>query len=219
VPDYRAALNQSLAGIRLAAPSGYFSEQVDAEILEAVQGATRVLADCGAIIKERQNVTFAEDLFLTNRTALAAEAAAFHREHLQTQAENFGADLLPRLRSGATISTADYARARRHQVELRRALEIYFSDVDLLATPTTRVVAPRFGNDAAAMAQQLTAFTAPFNLTGFPAISLPCGLTRQGLPIGLQLVARPWNEALLLRAAHHYQLATDWHTRQPPLGR
>ncbi len=217
VPDYSAALDQPLAGVRLAMPSGYFSEQVDPEILNAVQEATGVLADCGAaIVREPRNVPFAEDSFQTNRTVLSAEAATFHRERLQTRAGDFGADVLMRLRSGAGISTADYAWARRRQVELRRSLELYFSEVDLLAMPTTRAVAPRFKSNGIAMAQHLTAFTAPFNLTGFPAISLPCGLTREGLPIGLQLVGRPWEEARLLQVAHQYQLATDWHKRQPP---
>jgi aspartyl-tRNA(Asn)/glutamyl-tRNA(Gln) amidotransferase subunit A len=215
VPDYSAALHQSLAGIRLAAPSGYFAAEVDSEVLDAVQVATRVLAAGGAAINQKE-MEFAGDMFQTNRAVLNAEAAAFHRERMETGAADFGADVLARLRLGAAISTPEYVRARRHQLELRRALEIYFSDVDLLATPTTRVVAPRFGSDALAMSQHLTPFTAPFNLAGFPAISLPCGLNREGLPIGLQLVARPWAEALLLRAAHQYQLATDWHKRQPP---
>jgi aspartyl-tRNA(Asn)/glutamyl-tRNA(Gln) amidotransferase subunit A len=224
VPDYCAALNQSLAGIRIAVPSGYFAADVDPEILNAVQEASRVLAECGAIIT-REEMPFGEDMFLTNRAVLSAEAAAFHQDNMQKRAEDFGPDVLTRLRNGAAISTAEYARARRHALELKRALEVYFSSVDLLATPTTRIVAPRFGSDAVAMSQHLTPCTAPFNLTGFPAISLPCGFARspspapgrERLPIGLQLVARPWDEALLLQAAHQYQLETDWHSRQPPL--
>jgi aspartyl-tRNA(Asn)/glutamyl-tRNA(Gln) amidotransferase subunit A len=215
VQDYSAALLQPLEGIRLAAPSGYFAAEVDSEVLDAVQVATRVLAASGAAINQKE-MAFAGDMFQTNRAVLNTEAAAFHGERMETGAAGFGADVLARLRIGAAISTPEYVRARRHQLELRRALEIYFSDVDLLATPTTRVVAPRFGSDALAMSQHLTPFTAPFNLAGFPAISLPCGVNREGLPIGLQLIARPWAEALLLRAAHQYQLATDWHKRQPP---
>lgn len=214
VPDYLADLNRPLAGIRLAVPSGYFEEQVDPEVLKAVQAAIRVLAESGAAIV-RKDMAFAEDMFLTNRAVLNAEAAAYHRERLQTQAQDFGADVLTRLRIGEAIPTADYVRSRRHQLELRRTLEVYFNDVDLVATPTTRAVAPQFGSDAVAMAQHLAAFTAPFNLSGFPAISIPCGLNHEGLPMGLQLVARPWAESLVLQAAHQYQLVTDWHKRQP----
>lgn len=214
VPDYRSALDQTLDGVRIAVPSGYFAAEVDAEILSAVQEAARLLEARGAKIT-RKELTFGGEMFLTNRAVLNAEAAAFHAGHMKNQPNDIGADVLTRLRTGEAISTADYVRARRRQLELRRALEIYFSDVDLLATPTTRVVAPRFGSDAVAMSQHLTPFTAPFNLAGFPAVSLPCGFNHEGLPIGLQLVARPWAEALLLQAAHQYQLATDWHKRIP----
>ncbi len=129
----------------------------------------------------------------------------------------FGEDVLTRLKNGAAVRAPDYARAVRREAELIRALDLYFSDVDLVLTPTTRVPAPRFQNVAVALSQDLTAFTAPFNLSGFPAISVPCGFTRAGLPIGMQLVARPWNEALTLRAANEYQQATSWHRRVPPL--
>ncbi len=216
VPDYSAALNQALAGIRIAAPGGYFAEKVTEEVLGAVQAATRVLLDCGAQLVQK-DMPFAQDLFLTNRTVLSAEAAALHQKEMETRADDFGADVLTRLRGGAAIPAPDYVRARRRQVSLTRARDLYFEDTDLLVIPTTRIVAPRLSEDPVELSQHLTAFTAPFNLTGFPAISLPCGFTNRGLPIGLQLVARPWREELLLQAAHQYQRVTDWHKRQPPI--
>jgi aspartyl-tRNA(Asn)/glutamyl-tRNA(Gln) amidotransferase subunit A len=101
---------------------------------------------------------------------------------------------------------------------LRRQFEQFFTRHDLLLTPTTPVTAPLIeGPDAVEQARLLTRFTAPFNLTGLPALSLPCGFTASGLPIGLQLVARPWAESTLLRAGQAYQQATDWHLRRPPL--
>jgi Asp-tRNA(Asn)/Glu-tRNA(Gln) amidotransferase A subunit family amidase len=147
----------------------------------------------------------------------AAEGAAYHREYLATRAKDYGVDVLQRLQEGAAVSMFEYARWKRRQVELTRALELYFGDMDLLVTPTTRIAAPRFDDaeGAVGMAQHLTAFTVPFNLTGFPAISIPGGFTREGLPIGIQFIALPWHEALLLQVAHQYQLVTDWHTRQP----
>jgi aspartyl-tRNA(Asn)/glutamyl-tRNA(Gln) amidotransferase subunit A len=217
VPDYAATLNRPVEGLRLAVPAGFLVERVDEEILNAVHAATRAFADLGAQIVYK-DLPQVEDLIAVGRLR-AAEAAAYHREYLETRAEEYGADVLQRLRAGAAVPMTDYAMWKRQQAELRRGLELFFDDVDLLVTPTTRIVAPRFDSfgDAVVMAQDLTAFTVPFNLTGFPAISLPCGFTREGLPIGLQLVARPWREALLLQAAHQYQLLTDWHRRRPPV--
>jgi aspartyl-tRNA(Asn)/glutamyl-tRNA(Gln) amidotransferase subunit A len=215
VPDFSTTLTQPLTGWRIAAPSGYFAAHVDEEILSAVDAALALLTGCGATRVEK-NMPFVEELYRTNRLTLPVEAAAYHSEYLATRAQDYGADVRERLRAGAATAAADYVRARRRQVELTRALELYFSDVELLATPTTPVAAPRAGGDAAALAQRLTAFTAPFNLAGFPAISVCCGFTRTGLPMGLQFVARPWQEALLLQAAHQYQCLTDWHARRPP---
>ncbi|MGB8646895.1 MAG: amidase family protein, partial [Anaerolineae bacterium] len=155
--------------------------------------------------------------FQMNRTILSAEAAAVHQERMDKQSEDFGADVRTRLLRGAGVSAAEYVRARRRQVELTRALELYFTDVDIILTPATRTPAERWGEDAVSMAGSLTGFTGPFNLTGFPAIALPCGFTQDRLPIGLQLVANRWNEALVLRVAHQYQLVTDWHAQRPPL--
>src|SRR5207244_3281988 len=112
----------------------------------------------------------------------------------------YGADVFTRLKSFQQIRAEEYALARRRQAELKRELERFFANIDLLITPTTPVFAPRMGGDAVAMAQHLTAFTAPFDVTGAPAISIPCGFTSQGLPIGLQIVGRAWDEARVLQA-------------------
>jgi aspartyl-tRNA(Asn)/glutamyl-tRNA(Gln) amidotransferase subunit A len=153
-----------------------------------------------------------------NGLMVTSDAAAFHRERLQSSPSGFGADVLQRLKSGAAYSSTEYVLARRTQTTLRRQFELFFTSYDLLLTPTTPVTAPLIeGPDAVEQARLLTRFTAPFNLTGLPALSLPCGITLGGLPIGLQIVAAPWGEANLLRAGHAYQLATDWHTRRPAL--
>jgi len=213
-PDFARALNDSLRGLRFVAPKGYFEENVDAQILEQVENAARVLEDLGAIRVAKEFVT-APDLFQLNRTILRSEALAYHREYLANHAEQYGADVLRRLREGESITMAEYARARRAQAELVRALELWFEDVALLVVPTTRTAAPLRDADALEMARHLTAFTAPFNVTGLPAISLPCGFTREGLPIGVQFVGPRWREDLILRAAHQYQLATEWHLSIP----
>ncbi|MBI4672391.1 MAG: Asp-tRNA(Asn)/Glu-tRNA(Gln) amidotransferase subunit GatA [Chloroflexi bacterium] len=213
-PDFTRALNDSLRGLRFVAPKGYFEEKVDAQVLDAVKQAVGVLEELGAA-RVAKTFVAAPDMFQLNRVILRSEALAYHRNYLATQPEAYSPDVLRRLHEGESITTAEYALARRTQVELVRAFEVWFEDIDLLVIPTTRTAAPRVGTDPLEMAQHLTAFTAPFNVTGFPAISLPCGFTREGLPIGLQIVGARWREDLILRAAHQYQLATDWHERMP----
>jgi aspartyl-tRNA(Asn)/glutamyl-tRNA(Gln) amidotransferase subunit A len=97
-------------------------------------------------------------------------------------------------------------------------MENFFKEYDLLILPTTPVTAPLIeGTDAIEQARRLTRFTAPFNLTGLPALSIPCGLDSKGLPIGLQLVSGAWKEASILRAGQAFEDATDWHRKSPPL--
>jgi aspartyl-tRNA(Asn)/glutamyl-tRNA(Gln) amidotransferase subunit A len=127
--------------------------------------------------------------------------------------------VLARLRSSQAFTAADYARARRAQVQLMHDMQRVFRSVDLTVAPTTPMAAPRFENPAELEKARnvLSWFTAPFNMAGLPAISIPCGFTADGLPIGLQLVAAPWQEAQLLRAAFAYEQATAWHLRRPPI--
>jgi aspartyl-tRNA(Asn)/glutamyl-tRNA(Gln) amidotransferase subunit A len=156
------------------------------------------------------------DAALNNGLIVTSEAAAFHRERLEKSPEGFGEDVRQRLQIGAAYTSTEYILARRTQAELRRLFELFFDEYDILLTPTTPIPAPPLdGPNAIEQARTLTRFTAPFNLTGLPALSLPCGFTRDGLPIGLQIVARPWAEAALLRAGQAYEMATGWHLRRP----
>lgn len=214
--NYSVDLKNSLRGVRFAALRGYFEENVDPEITSAVRQAERVLVELGAICLEKE-LPSVEQMFDANRLTLRVEAATYHREWLKTRADEYGADVLARLSSFQQIPAQEYALARRRQAELKRELEHFFTDIDLLLTPTTPVSAPHMGGDAVTMAQHLTAFTAPFDVTGAPAISIPCGFTSQGLPIGLQIIGRAWNEASVLQAAHQFQQATDWHSKVPAL--
>jgi aspartyl-tRNA(Asn)/glutamyl-tRNA(Gln) amidotransferase subunit A len=115
----------------------------------------------------------------------------------------------------------DYVLAQRDREPIRAALWSVFDQVDVLVTPTLPTTAGRIGSNTVEIdgvtydtIEHITRFTYPFNLSGFPAMSVPCGFDRLGLPIGLQLAAAPWREALLLRVAHQYQQATDWHQRR-----
>ncbi|MBN2550922.1 MAG: amidase [Anaerolineales bacterium] len=215
--NYTAQISEGVRGWRVALATGDFFEGIDSEVWGAVQQASQVFEGLGARV-ERVELPFARQAALANGQMVVAEAAFIHRERLQNQPEMFGADVLARLQSGAALGQPEYIQARRTQSLLRREFERFFDHFDLLLTPTTPIPAPLIeGPDAVEQARLLTRFTAPFNLTGLPAISLPCGFSSQGLPIGLQIIARPWAEAALLRAAYAYEQVTDWHTRTPNL--
>lgn len=216
VPDFSAMLTEPLRGARFALLGDYFEQDVDDEIVRAVRDTARVFEESGAVRVEKV-LADAQEMFHINRVTLRVEAAAIHHEWLETRAQEYGADVYTRLKSFQTIRADEYARAKRRQAELTRAMDLFFADLDFFITPTTRIPAPRIGSDALNLAQHLTAFTAPFDVTGVPAISIPCGFTRDGLPIGLQIVGRAWNEARVLQAAHQYQQETAWHSHTPAL--
>lgn len=216
VDDYQQNLREGVKGWRIAlASDAYFREITDSEVWHAVQTASQVFESLGAQVAP---VEFPEarQAARANGLMTPADAAAFHQERLESHPEMFGADVRQRLQTGAAFSVTEYILARRTQTLLRYQFTLFFEDYDILLTPTTPIAAPPIeGPDAVEQARLLTRFTAPFNLTGLPALSLPCGFTSEGLPVGLQIVGRPWAEAKILRAAYAYEQATEWHLRKP----
>lgn len=179
----------------------------DADVRAAVEEAIRALASQGARVEDVE-LPRADELMERQRVVIGTEAYAYHRERVEREPERIGADVLERLRRGKANSGADYAAARRARSEIRTAFDALFASYDAVALPTTVITAPlREAEDVLATAARLTALTSPFNLTGLPAISLPCGRGSDGLPVGLQLVGRRWHEARLLRVARAYEAA------------
>jgi aspartyl-tRNA(Asn)/glutamyl-tRNA(Gln) amidotransferase subunit A len=215
--DYLGHMLDGVKGRKIAFAVGEYVEDCDPEVLQALQEARCVFKELGAVIHE-VDVSFLREAALANGLMIAADGAAYHRERLAEHPDWFGADVRQRLEMGAAYTSSEYSLARRKQAELRRRCELLFESQHLLLLPTTPIPAPVFeGRDAVEEAKCLTRFTAPFNLTGLPAISLPCGFTKQGLPIGMQLVARHWAEAKILTAAYAYEQAMEWHKRVPEL--
>jgi aspartyl-tRNA(Asn)/glutamyl-tRNA(Gln) amidotransferase subunit A len=213
--DYLSRLHGGIEGWRVALASDEFFGKADPEVLALVSQAARTFAGLGAQVEE---VPFpgGYEAASANGLMTTSDAAAFHRERMKTRPEDFGADVLQRLRAGAAYTSTEYILARRTQTELRRRFQRFFDDYDVLLTPTTPIPAPPLeGPDAVEQARRLTRFTAPFNLTGLPALSLPCGFTSAGLPVGLQIISRPWAEAQVLRAGYAYEGATEWHLKKP----
>jgi aspartyl-tRNA(Asn)/glutamyl-tRNA(Gln) amidotransferase subunit A len=215
--DYMDHLSGGVRGWRIALASGKFFDKTDVEVKKAVYEAAKMFESLGAEIIEAE-LPQARQAAKENGLMTISDAAAFHYDRLQKNPEDFGEDIRQRLVTGAAHSSTDYIQARRTQTVLRRQFEMFFDDYDLLLTPTTPIPAPPIeGPDAVEQARLLTRFTAPFNLTGLPALSLPCGFTSNGLPVGLQIIARPWAEAHLLRAGNAYESATEWHKMKPAI--
>jgi aspartyl-tRNA(Asn)/glutamyl-tRNA(Gln) amidotransferase subunit A len=221
VNDPTRNLRAGVRGWRVALAIDGFtsaSKPPDPFVAQAVRAAAQVFDQLGAHVSE-VTLPNAQTAIRNTLTMIVSDAAAYHRERLQEQPEAFGVDVLESLQRGAALSAVEYALARRMQTSFRHQIEHFFNDYDILLTPTTPVAAPPVEESEAARngRPSLVCFTAPFNLAGAPALSLRCGFTADGLPIGLQIVARPWAEATVLRAGYAYEQATDWHTRKPPL--
>jgi aspartyl-tRNA(Asn)/glutamyl-tRNA(Gln) amidotransferase subunit A len=215
--DYLAQMDGGIRGWKVALASDEFFTRADEQVLAALQAAAGVLAQLGAQVIPAE-LPEGHAAALANGNMVTSDAAAFHRLRLEENPNGFGNDVLQRLQMGAARTSSEYVLLRREQSRLRRLYERFFEGFDLLITPSTPVVAPPIeGPDAIEQARLLTRFTAPFNLTGLPALSLPCGFSSDGLPIGLQIVGRPWAEAAVLRLAHAYEQATEWHLVRPGL--
>ncbi len=203
---------------KIGVPSSLIFHDLEEEVEQAFRKATATLEEMGCRLLETE-LGDVEDASKASIKILLAEAAAFHRERLRAEPQRFGPDVLERLRQGLEISGIDYALARRKQAEWKRKIELLFDTIDLLVLPATPIVAPTISEcDGLALASgALTRFMRLFNLTGAPALVLPCGFTTNKLPIGMQIVGPSWQEARILMLARAYESATDWHKRRPHL--
>src|SRR5580698_6258068 len=204
VADYVSGLKESVKSVRAGVPREYFFDDLDKEVAVAVEEALRVIRGLVSEIKDvRLDVP-------TDRTLQAAESWAVHKENVERSPELYQAETLRRLRTGEKISAAEYMQRRRELEEARRAITAVFSDVDVLITPTMPMPAPASAELKANPEQlRLLRNTRPFNVWGLPAISVPCGFTKGGLPIGLQIAGPHWREDLVLRVARTYERESE----------
>ena len=241
VPDYTAALGDDVRGLRVGVPDEYFIEGLDPEIEAAVRDAIVVLRDRGAAVERLSLPTTGHGL-ATYYVIAPAEASSNLARYdgvrygprvegrdlidmvSRTRAAGFGPEVKRRIMLGTYALSAGYYEAYYGQAQkvrtlVRRELEAALVRVDVIAAPTTPGVAFEHGAKADPLAMYLNdVFTIPASISGLPAISVPCGFSGSGLPIGLQLIARALDEPTLLRAAHAYERATPWHARRPALG-
>jgi aspartyl-tRNA(Asn)/glutamyl-tRNA(Gln) amidotransferase subunit A len=213
--DYLGHLVDHVEGRKVALGVGKFIEEAEPEVLEAIHQTARVFEALGCRVQE-VNLDWLREAALANRTMTQSDGAAVHRDRLKEHPEMFGEDIRRRLEDGTKTTSTEYILARRTQAEVKKRFEHFFESYDFLITPTTPIAAPTIeGHDAVEQAGRLTRFTAPFNLAGLPALSLPCGFTEEGLPIGLQIIAQAWADAKVLNVGYAFEQATEWHARFP----
>lgn len=215
--DFLGHLVDDMEGRKIALGIGGYIEGANPEVVSVVREATKVFEAMGCQVQE-VNVDWMREAAVANKIMTQSDGAAVHRDRLREHPELFGEDIRRRLEDGAKTSSTDYILARRTQTEVRKRCEQFFEAYDLLLTPTTPIAAPTIeGHDAVEQAGRLTRFTAPFNLAGLPALSLPCGFTEDGLPIGLQIVGRAWADSKVLNAGYAFEQVTNWHDLRPEL--
>jgi aspartyl-tRNA(Asn)/glutamyl-tRNA(Gln) amidotransferase subunit A len=221
VPDYMAATREQIKGLKIGVPSAFYVDDLDPEVTRVLDETIATFKAEGATIVA---VELPEQRQLTSacQLVLATEAAAYHKRWLIERPGDYGPQVLMRLQNGLSISGVAYLEAMRWRGPALAAYLAAVAGVDAVLAPAAPVPAPTIaesdvGNspDAEAVIQRLTRFTRPVNYLGLPSLSIPSGFTRGGLPVGMQLIGRSFDEAMLLRIGAAFQRATDFHARAP----
>jgi aspartyl-tRNA(Asn)/glutamyl-tRNA(Gln) amidotransferase subunit A len=221
VPDYNAAAQQSMKGLTIGVPTAFYVDDLDAEVARILDETIAVLKREGAHIVQVE-LPDQRQLTAACQVVLAVEAAAFHKRWMIERPQDYGPQVLMRLQNGLAIPGVSYLEAMRWRGPALSAHLAAVAGVDAVIAPVAPVAAPTIaesdvGNspDAEAVIQRLTRFTRPINYLGLPSLAIPVGFTRSGLPVGMQLIGRSFDEAMLLRIGAAFQRATDIHDRIP----
>jgi aspartyl-tRNA(Asn)/glutamyl-tRNA(Gln) amidotransferase subunit A len=214
-----ASLGESVSGLKVGVPRKGFFDDLQPDIRACVDEALTVIVGLVAEVRDVQLAVGG------HRTIFNAEIYEYHEEMVKTHPELYDPRTLPRILHCAGISAADYNRARQDLATERAAALQLFERMDLVVTPTVPVTAPRISELESLEVSELRSFetkylmrnTAPFSVLYWPSISVPCGFTTEGLPVGLQISGKPGEDATVLRLAHAYEQATEWHKQMPPI--
>jgi aspartyl-tRNA(Asn)/glutamyl-tRNA(Gln) amidotransferase subunit A len=222
--DYARDLDRGVAGLRIGVIDGYSLHHVQPAVEKSVRDALEILERAGA---RTVDVAIAdiEGNISAQLTVEAAEPSTYHQRWLRERPQDYGDDVRLLLEAGELLLATQYLQAQRYRALLRDQTMAALAHADVLVCPTLPFAATPLGDVSVEitpgapenMLSAIMQFTGLPSLTGLPAISVPCGFDADGLPVGLQLIGRPFDEATLLRAAAALQSQTDFHTKVPPL--
>ena len=219
VPDYSHSLREDIRGVRIGLPRHYFFADepgVNQEVVARVEQAVVALEGLGAHVEE-VTIPSLDYVRAANSVIMVSEAFAYHEPNLKTRPQEFGQIVRGRFRIGGLLSASDYLQAQRVRTWARRDFAQVMKTVDFLVTPTMTQPAAAFEGFDPMSTTRGKSFTAPFNVTGLPAISVPCGFTESGLPIGMQIAGKPFDEPGVIQAAYTYQQYAGWHELNPAI--
>lgn len=222
VPDYSAATGENIRGVRIGVPKQYFFEHVDPEIESAVRISIAKLESLGAqlvpVSLPNLDLCSPAEAHIT-----LAEATSYHEPYMRSKIDLYGPGVRTDLEAGRYLLAIDYVKSQRARTLLKHVFDDAFKNVDVIVSPTLPAFPPVIGDAYVqsgdlheAVIDAFLRFAIPYNLTGLPALTVPCGYSRVGLPIGLQIAGKPFDEMTLLRVGHAYEGAVPEH-RRPPL--
>lgn len=216
--DYTAALGKSMKGLKIGVIRHFYTrdEKADPEMTKSIEDALGLFESDGAEIREIE-VDPLQVYAACNRIILTSEAYAIHEKWLQERPQDYGARARQRLLAGAFLTAADYVNATRIRRKLVDRFHAAIADVDAVVTVSSMEPACRIDDDGMIERTYGRQARAPFNLTGSPAMSVPTGFSSSGMPLSMQIVGKPFQEAMIYRVAHAYERATEWTKRRPVL--
>lgn len=221
VPDYVGQLKNDISGVRVGVPKNHFFDRCDKEVITGVNVAIDLLKELGCRIVRFEFPCIPETMSAFN-VIDKCEVSAYHQQIMKLRADDYQPEVRAFLEQGLLIPATNYINALRTRSLVFREVLKLFRRFDAIVTPTTPIVAPEIGENTLSLdgddediSNAVIRYVAPFNLTGLPALTVPCGFSNRGLPIGMQVISKAYDELTALQIGHLYERASDWHTRFP----
>ena len=221
--NFNSMLEDGITSMRIGIPDEYFFDILDPDVRRAFDDAVKILEKLGADIN-RISVPILERSLSISGPIMMAEAAAVHSMNIRNHPDQIGTDVLDRLQSSSLLPATDYVVAQNARSLFNNELSKIMSEFELLLVPSVPIGAPKFSSVETTIdgakhetTSLLPRLTRPFNICGLPTITVPCGLSNAGMPLGIQFAGRVFSEDTVLKAAYAFEQATDWHNQHPPI--